>query len=243
MPEQLVGLPKKGPDRDHTPKLVRIGRENAVFIPGGAVIDGALSRDPSNTDDVDVLQPGLLMGRESTDQKFAPSIIGAILNAEIATATAIEVTPAVAVEIVRRFGATGTFNLTGPEAAAGTVATEIVTYTDVDVVTGIITVDAITLAFIAGSFIQPEDGSEDPVALIDNNEFPKVTDRSDTSVDVPFNTPLIGGQGDSSQIINFPSDTSLRSWLVGGVAGTSSPGGLNTEGRGEFHFDHLTRPD
>lgn len=232
MTEAIVGQPgvQSAQERTFTDRKIRKTVDNRAYLIGGKSIDGSLSRDTLNAGDVDILRPGFLMGIVTASKKFAASIIGTIINAEIATSVAIEVSVDVAKEIVRRFGATGTFNLTGPPAAAGVVITEIVTYTGVDVVTGIITVNATTAAFIAGSFIQPEDGSEDFSVLIDDNEFMRVTDRDRNDIDVDFPLPLLAGQIDSSQIIFWPSDTSLRTFIVAG---------LNTAGRGDFLFDHF----
>ena len=45
-----------------------------TFLSQGRYIDGASSRDPSNTVDVTVLQPGLVMGKITSGGKYAPSI-------------------------------------------------------------------------------------------------------------------------------------------------------------------------
>lgn len=232
MTDLIVGTPgvKSGQERTFTDRKIRKTVDNRQYLIGGKSIDGSLSRDTLNAGDEDVLRPGMLMGLVTASKKFANAIIGTIINAEIATSVALEVSVAVAKEIVRRFGTTGTFLLTGPPAAAGVVISEIVTYTAVDTSTGIITVDATTAAFIAGSFIQPEDGSEDFSTLIDDNHHTKVTDRDRSDIDVEYPIPLIGGQIDSSQIIFWPSDTSLRTFIVAG---------LNTAGRGNFLFDHF----
>lgn len=232
MSNQILGNPgvQSGQERAFTDRKIRKTVDGRAYLIGGKTIDGSLSRDTLNAGDNDVLRPGMLMGLVTASKKFANSIVGAIINAEIATATALEVSVEVAAEIVRRFGTSGSFNLTGPPAAAGVVIDEVVDFTAVDLVTGIITVDATVAAFIAGSFIRPEDGSEDFSVLIDDNQHMKVTDRDRNDIDVPFPLPLLAGQIDSSQIIFWPSDTSLRTFIVAG---------LNTAGRGDFLFDHF----
>lgn len=232
MTNLIGGTPgvKSDQERTFTDRKIRNTVDRRAYVTGGKSIDGSLSRDTLNAGDEDVLRPGMLMGLVTASKKFANAIVGTIINAELAASVALEVSVAVAKEIVRRFGATGTFLLTGPPAAAGVVISEIVTYTGVDTGTGIITVDATTAAFIAGSFIQPEDGSEDFSALVDDNDFTKVTDRDRTDIDVEFPRPLIAGQIDSDKIIFWPSDTSLRTFIVAG---------LNTAGRGDFLFDHF----
>ncbi|KKN74308.1 hypothetical protein LCGC14_0392470 [marine sediment metagenome] len=232
MTEQIVGLPgvKTGQERDFQDRTIRITPENRAYIIAGKVVDGTLSRDPLNGSDTDVLRPGTLMGKVTATKKYATSILGPILNAEIATSVALEVSVATALEIVRRIGTSGTFDLVGPPAASGVPATESVTFTAIDTGTGIITVDATTLAFIAGSFIVPDDGSGVPVALVDDNIFLKVTDRDRVATDVEFTLPLIAGQIDSTQILGWPSDSGLQQYLIDS---------LNVNGQGNFLFDHF----
>jgi hypothetical protein len=118
--------------------------KSRVLLPGGVLVDGAKSRDPSNADGVDVLQFGLLMGMITESGKYAPSIIGLLTVAyDDDTSTTLTVPTAVAAEIVRRIGPTGTFKLTGPATAAGTVRTITVTYSAVNLTTGVITVTAL----------------------------------------------------------------------------------------------------
>lgn len=73
--------------------------------------------------------------------------------------------------------------------------------------------DGVSSGFAVGSFIQPVDGSETPLTLIDDGYGMKVTDQDAVSQDQPFPKPLIGGILDSSQIINWPTDASLIAWL------------------------------
>ncbi len=107
-----------------TPRLISLSGE--VYREGGAIIIGTYSRDPLNTSNVDYLRAGLVMGTKTTGGKFAPSIIGVLASAYDKDGSFDEVmtvSVATAVEIVRRIGATGSFNVTGPPSAAGTVAT------------------------------------------------------------------------------------------------------------------------
>lgn len=230
MTEAITGLPGIKTERNFTDRHIRISTENRAYIIAGKTVDGTLSRDPLNGTDTDVLRPGLMLGKVTASKKYASSIIGPILNAEIATSVALEVSVATALEIVRRIGTSGTFNLVGPPAASGVPATESVVFTAVDTGTGIITVDATTLAFIAGSFITPDDGSGVPVALVDDNIFIKVTDRDRVSNDAEFILPLIAGQIDSTQILGWPSDTGLQQYIIDS---------LNVKGQGNFLFDHF----
>jgi len=99
------------------------------YLPGGAVIDGDVARDPSNTGYVDRLQAGLLMGRLTTGGKWAPSVIGTLGTTIAGTATTLTFLNATeATELARRVGASGTFKITGPHVAGGRVKTRTLTY-------------------------------------------------------------------------------------------------------------------
>lgn len=227
------GLPGVRSDRTYAERVVRLTGEHRRYIPAGKIIDGSESRDPDHTGFKQVLRPGLLMGKISANGLYAPSIIGVTTTAYTAasTGTALVVTTQAAIEIVRRIGATGTLSITGPATAGGTVNTETKAYTAVDTETGIITLATdLTNNYIAGSFVGAADGSQTPLCLIDDNDFAEVVDRDDNDIDVPFARPLTGGQLKSSQIINWPSDTALRAWIVSK---------LNATGVGFFDFDHL----
>ena len=210
MANRLVGVP--GISAAQEAGFRRIWRgSDAAYLPGSFSIDAATSRDPGNTGNVDTLRAGLLMGLRTADSQYAPSILGVTTNNEAAGSASIEAAAGVITELVRRVGATGTFNLTGPPAAAGTVVTETVTYSAASGTT--ITVTAITNAFVAGSFIQPTDGSQTPISFIDEGYGIKVTDDNAASLDREFAPFPVAGTVDASQLINWPSDTSLRAWL------------------------------
>ena len=143
MNNPITGLPGVGTARVSTPREITAGNAQfAQFVPGLRTIDGSRSRDPLNSPDVDVLRAGMLLGKTSTN-KYAPSLIGVLTVAAAAAATSLTVTLATATEIVRRIGTTGTFKLTAPPAAAGTVATQVVTFSAVNISTGVITCTAI----------------------------------------------------------------------------------------------------
>lgn len=122
-----------------------VAMKDPVFYPSGKLIVGSDSRDPTNSLDVRTLQAGMVLGKNSTSGKYAPSIIGALSVDYDASADTTEMTvaAATAVEIVRRIGASGTFKLTGAPTATGVVQTVTVTYSEVDVDTGVITVTAL----------------------------------------------------------------------------------------------------
>lgn len=211
--------------RTATPVRVLHCQEGAVVLRKTLLISGSQSRDPLNTGYVSYLRPGLLMGKITSGGKYAPSIIGVTIAAYDENGTnhlLLLVSVATAVELVRRIGASGTFNLVGPPTPAGTVATKTITYSAVDTSTGEITISDTDADFIAGAFIMPEDGSETPLVLIGDGYPIKVTDDDGNDQDAELKMPLIGGQITASQITNWPTDTSLcnciKLWLNGAVA-------------------------
>lgn len=140
----VLGKPGVGTTRTATPgKPVLMGGE-AEYLPGGAYLKGSKCRDPGNADDPFVLRCGLFMGRVAASPKhFAPSIIGTTQLALTGTGTTLSLTAAAAAEVVRRFGATGTFGVLGPPAAGGVVRTLTATYSAVNTTTGDTTITAL----------------------------------------------------------------------------------------------------
>lgn len=96
------------------------------YLAGGKSLLGSICRDPGNGD-VTVLRPGVLIGKNSSGY-YGTSVIGTLTNAEVSTSTQYETTAASVTELVRRIGSSGTFKITGPPTAGGTVRTETVTY-------------------------------------------------------------------------------------------------------------------
>lgn len=143
----INGLPGIGNSVTSTPREVVAGNAQFVqYIPGAKVIDGNNTRDPLNVDDLGVSYPtvvraGNFLGKNSSN-KYASSIIGVTLAALGGAQTTLTVAPAVAAEVLRRQGASGTFNLTGPNVSGGTVRTLPVAYSAVNTTTGAITITA-----------------------------------------------------------------------------------------------------
>lgn len=206
-------VPGFGSDRTASYRKIFAGQER--FLPGMHVIDGAEARDPGNSP-VDELRAGLLLGRITSSNRLAPSIIGVLAEAydDSSGETSMTVTAAQAAELVRRVGSSGTFQITGPPSAGGEVASEQITYSAVDTGTGEITISAASADYIAGSFVQPEDGSEDPVTFIPDGFPLAVTDVDENNLNVELGRYPVGGIVDASQLINWPSDSSLQDWLI-----------------------------
>lgn len=110
------------------------------FLGAGRYIDPTKSRDASNTTDVGVLQPGLVMGKITSSGLYAPAIYGKTNAAVTNAATTVTLaSAAIGTEIVRRVGSTGSFKLTGPPSASGTVRTLTATYSAISSTTATIT--------------------------------------------------------------------------------------------------------
>jgi hypothetical protein len=209
----ITGLPGVGTAVTAIPREILAGNAQlAQYIPGLHVIDGTHSRDALNSTNPDVLRAGLLLGKTSGG-KYAPSILGVTTAAAAASATGLTVSTATAVELVRRIGATGSFKLVGPPNTGGTVATQTVTYSGVNTSSGIITVSALGAAAIAGSLVQPADGSQTILTLLGNRWGVKVSDINGNSTDVLEDQLLLAGHVKTANVINYPTDTSLIAFV------------------------------
>jgi hypothetical protein len=115
-------------------ELLCVEPQAGDMLPFSATIDGTLTRDPDNptTSRSDVLRDGLPMGQVTSTLKYANAIIGQLSAACATGATTLTcLTTAEAAEIVRRIGASGTLNLTGPATAGGAVRTILTTFSAV----------------------------------------------------------------------------------------------------------------
>lgn len=180
------------------------------FLPAGLIFDGTKTRDPDNPDDVTRLRAGLLLGIVTASGKLANTVLGALTGAYTSGGTTLTVSAAQAAEIVRRVGTSGTLNAIGPPAAAGTVATTSVTFSAVNTTTGDITVTSLGVNKIAGTFITDTDGSQNPRTFLpDGWELINPADGTD----FPCSKVPISGNVDASNLLPWPSDTSLKAWI------------------------------
>ena len=117
--------------------------QNGTFTPkpGGGVISGVNSRDADNTP-TNVLRCGLIMAKNSSANRYAPWAIGSIAGALASTDTTLTLTTGAAAELVRRIGTSGTFVLTSPTTASGAIQQQTVTYSAVNLSTGVVTITA-----------------------------------------------------------------------------------------------------
>lgn len=186
-----------------------------TYVPGGKIINGLLSRDSGNTSYIETLRSGLLMGRITSSGKYAPTVIGVITGAYTSGGTSLTVTAAQAVELVRRIGASGTGYVIGPPTAAGTVAVTALTYSAVNTSTGVITCTSLGVDKIAGSWVCDDLGCHIPREFITEDDFGgiRVTDIDGTGIDRDWANVPDAGQIDVSQLLYYPSDTSMIRWL------------------------------
>lgn len=209
----VPGLPGMRDTVTATPYMV-FRQRSEKFIALNRIIDGTKSRDSGNTGDTDRLRPGLLMGKVTSGGKYANSILGVVQSAYTSGGTTLTVTAAQATEIARRVGSSGTGTLLciGPPSAAGTVASTAVTFSAVNTSTGEITVTSLGVNKIAGSWLVSNDGSGIPkLFLPDGYPMPVTVDGS--SQDQPFPLMPVAGIIDVSKIIDYPTDTSMITWL------------------------------
>jgi len=215
-----------------TYKPIWKGRGGVQYLPGGGTIDGANARDPSNVVSgsnlpnanasyVNVLQPGLLLGKITASGFYGASIFGATTTlVTAATSTTFKVSGAVGAEIIRRLGGvTGALKLSGPATTGGAMNTDAVT------VTGIATADggatytvtlsaAPTHGFMIGSLVQPADGSETIKTFIDEEDGIRVTDINGGSLTLQFpRIPITGGVVYAANLVNYTAEPSIKTWI------------------------------
>jgi hypothetical protein len=191
------------------------GREHSQWIAAPVTVDGNLTSCPFNAPYVFQILAGTLMGRVSSTLKFANSILGLTSSATTSGATTIQTDVNTATEIVRRIGASGTFNLTAPPTTGGTVATQLVTYSAVNTTTGVITCTATSAAAVSAAIIAPTDGSQTILTMIGDLYGIKVTDQTNVNRLDVFDPQLLlaGGTINSQMIVNYPTDTSLQAYV------------------------------
>jgi hypothetical protein len=215
---QILGRPGVSDERQATYGFVFLGGM-VQYLAGGKVIDGARSRNPNGAGNLALtLPPGLLLGKITASGRYAPSVIGVTQGAYTSGGTSLTLTAPQAVELVRRVGASGTFNLVGPATAAGSNNITQVTYSAVNQTTGVVTITNIGANRVAGCLVCPEDGSQIPLTLVpDGIGILLANDNRHTE----FSQVPIGGQILSTNIQNWPADTTLRSWVRDNLSTTS----------------------
>lgn len=215
----VYGLPGLRAAIDATPRNVFAHPGWEALLPGGRIISGADSRDPGNSPDTYVLRAGLLMGKKTSGGEYAPAFVGAISAAYTSGGTELTVSAAVAVELDRLLGQSGTAEMVaiGPPTANGTVAVTDVTHSAINTTTGAITVSTLGVDKVAGTLLAVKDGRQYPATMIGDRMHAygvRVTDTSGTSVDVEFSEMPISGLVITANLLPvWPSDTSLQAWI------------------------------
>jgi len=153
--------PSKGPNLEVTPKAVLA--EPIEYARIGSYIVAAETRDPSN-DPAFYLQAGMPMGKLSTGG-FAPSTVGGSTVAYTSGGTTLTVSVASAIELDRRLGSSGTFQIWGQDG--DTVIKKNVTFSAVNTGNGEITVVDIGDDLDVGAWVQVKDGSENIRTIYD----------------------------------------------------------------------------
>lgn len=189
------------------------------MLPGGVVLDGSKMRDPDNPDynaSTDPyaqmrLRAGLLVGKITSNSKWANSVIGVSTGALAGTGTTLTLASVQqAVELVRRVGATGTFKLTGPPSESGTVRTSTVTYSAVNTGTGAVTITALGVN-------QAEDVRLAPAATGGNIQLnvQKTDGTRVTTANIAWNAT------DATFLASINSALDTATGVVGGIVATA----------------------
>jgi hypothetical protein len=227
MATNVTGLPGIQSTRTSTPRDIFIGGGGVQYASGKPIIiNGTLSRDPDNTGNIDILRAGLMVSKIAATGLYATTCIGKT-TAEYTAGTSLTVGAAVVTELVRRVGSSGTFYIMGSHVAStnedDVIGAELITYSAASGTT--ITITAAQRNYPSGSLIIPID----MVQVVNyaagivqlNNTFIlsekygiRVTDDSGTAIN-QFFKPLIGGQINTSYIINYPSVALDALWLKG----------------------------
>lgn len=200
------------------------GREFAQFYAPPLTVDGTASSNPLNAPYVWLLWAGMPLGKITATQKFANSILGLTTVAYTSGGTSLTTDVNTAAEIVRRLGTSGTLTLTGGTTAGATPVVYTVTYSTVNLTTGVVTVTNIGANVISGALIGPVDGSQNITTLLCENYGLQVVDQTHTTrVDV-FCGRLLAGGGtiNTGVIVNYPSDTGLQTYVKAGISSGTS---------------------
>lgn len=206
MPTQVTGWAGQSVGRSIVPRNIYTSLTTARYAPSFYFFDGVYARDPDNTP-TSMLRAGLLCGKISTSGEgggYANSIIGVTTVAYTSSGTSLTVTTQAATEIVRRIGASGTFNLAGGATAGATVTSPtLVTYSAVNTSTGVVTVSNIGANVAIGAAVMPTDGSQNVLTIFDTEYGTDVTDVLQNNINQPLHRFVIGGDVYSSNIINL----------------------------------------
>jgi hypothetical protein len=248
MPDSYVaGLPGIHLERLTTGNYTAVPKEvfktratfAAMLSNAPRLIDGGLSRDTissTNPGQWTVLGAGSLLGRVTATGRYASSVIGLTTVNYVSGGTSLTVSLATAAELVRRIGTSGTFKLTGPPSANGTIATTVVTYSAVNLATGVVTVSNIGVNYLLGSLVQPSDGSETIKTFVPDKYGMKVTEDAGgvTNLIVPFPQLPQSGVVIASALLGYPTDVvnlqTLQAYIKAALRVSAGPFSFDDDG-------------
>jgi hypothetical protein len=207
---QILGRPGVSDERLASYEFVFTGG-SVQYLAGGKLIESSKARNSAVTGPYALnLPPGQILGKVTATGRYAPSIIGVSQGAYTSGGLTLTLTPSQATELVRRVGASGTFNLVGPATPGGANNITVVTYSAVNTSTGVVTITNIGANRIAGCLVCPTDGSEIPLTVVPDGIG--ILLSSDDRI-VEFPQVPIGGQVVSTGIQFWPADTTLRTYI------------------------------
>lgn len=224
------GLPGAGTPVRATPNYIMMGTWQ--YLPGGAIIDGTISQDSGNTGATTTLRPGLIMGKVTSGGKYAPSIYGPTTTTITgSSSTSFTISAAAAAYINARQGASGTLTINGPASSNSTAQSETITYSAINTTTGVVTISTTTNTYEIGSFIGPVDGSQVPMTFIADGFGLYMLDPQTGVANANIQWPQlpIAGTIFSSNLINWPTDTTLQNFIISN---------LNAASGGQFIFQN-----
>ena len=194
------------------------------FISPPVIIDGTLSSNPLNVgtpggpgDFRWLLWAGMPMGRITATNKYRNSIIG--LTTGSTTSTTVTASTATVSEVARLIGIAGgpvSLTIVGPPTVAGTVASATVSATAASGTS--ITLASNSTTYITGSLLMPADGSQTILGILaDDQNVALINDVFDR-IDAQTNRiAYAGGTLNTAMIPNYPTDTSLITWIQGQI--------------------------
>lgn len=187
--------------------------------PSMIFFDGGLVRYAEGTPTT-YIPPGIVIGKVTATGLYANSIIGLTNASYTSGGTTLTVTAAVAAEVKRRIGSSGTFKVQGPPTAGGTIAAFTVTFSAVGTTT--ITVSDLGANVVTKSLILANDGSGVPLTVYDPPDGigTDVSSPDGTSFNQPVSNLLLGSELLSANIIHLTDcDASCQTWLKGQLQG------------------------
>jgi len=232
MSNRINGLPGYPTGQSWSPRKIRRGNQPPIYLDGGVVIDGTNSGDATNTGYPHVLQPGKIMVKAASGGLYRNFIIGKTTAAYVDNDTTLTVGAATATEVARLIAAAGaavSLALIGPPSAAGTVAATAISVTAASGTT--LTIADLNLAKVSDSLIAlPAAGyTAGSFCIVDDDDFINLADETNARANQPFPRPLIGGTLDTSQLLDWPADSSTVTYLKGLL---NAAGGMSN-----FRFD------